>query len=222
MTPHSKNKSACGSGLWHALQRPLQRGGALLALLALFSSPLSGQLLPSGEIDPLYLRLAEKTLAQHLANDNEEAFLQVLTETSIVRDALIDTTVVYDLVVHYDPERYANPRVGTYPLRFEEQFVLWGKRIADYTKGTEWKSGRFYLRDLSTGRVAWIFTADTRRLYVSSKNARERERSWVYTDLETTAQWLRSMREETRAAVEIRLRQEAEERAQSLTKDLNP
>ena len=146
----------------------------------------------------------------------------MLIEASIKRDELIDTVAVYDLIVHYDPRRYANPRVGSYPLRFEEQLILWGKRIATYTKSTEWTSGRFYLRDLSTGRVAWIFTADARRLYSPPKEQLAAPDATPYTNIQATGEWLRSFKEESREAVGLRLQQEALERAQSLTKDLKP
>ena len=203
-------------GLWTRCQRSLFWGGVLCAL-TLSPTPVCGQIPPSGEIEPTHLRLAEKKLAGLLAQSDEEAFLQVFVEASIERDELIDTAAVYDLIVHYDPRRYANPRVGSYPLRFEEQLILWGKRIATYTNSTEWTSGRFYLRDLSTGRAAWIFTADVRRLYSPSKE----QLSASYTDIQTTGEWLRSFKEESREAVGLRLQKEALERARSLTKDIN-
>ena len=211
-----------GSDFWHFAQRSLFQGVVLCALLTLSPAPVYSQILPSGEIDPIRLRLAEKKLAGLLAPSNEEAFLQVFVEVSIDRDALIDTAVVYDLIVHYDPNRYVNPRVGSYPLRFEEQLILWGKRIASYTKSTQWTSGRFYLRDLSTGRAAWIFTADARRLYAPSKKRISARDETPYTDIHTTGQWLRAFKEESREAVGLRLQQEAQQRAQSLTKDLKP
>ncbi len=185
-------------------------------------SPTNAQPLPPGGLDAIHLRLAEKALRAHLVNPDENALLQVLIGASLARDALIDTAVVYDIIVHYDPNRYQDPRVGTYPLRFEEQLVFWGKRVAHFTKSTEWKSGRFYLRDLSTGRVAWVFTADARRLYNPPKAPRTSRDISPYTDLQTTGQWLRAIHEEDRDAVERRLRQEAQQRAQSLTKDLKP
>lgn len=183
--------------------------------------PLYGQILPSGEIEEVHLRIAQKTLASNLASSDEEAFLQVFVDASIERDALIDTAVVYDLIVHYDPRRYANPRVGSYPLRFEEQLILWGKRIAAYTQSTQWTSGRFYLRDLSTGRVAWIFTADARRLsHLKGRHSTRDEAP--YTNIQATGEWLRAIKEESREGVVLRLQQEAQDRAQSLTKDLKP
>ena len=219
MTPHLKNRTALGQeGLWPHFQSP-SFWVAVFAILLAALSPAKAQFLP-GELDDIHQRLAEKALLADLANPNEEALLQVLIEVALARDALIDTAVVYDIIVHYDPNRYQNPRVGTYPLRFEEQLVFWGKRVAHYTKSTEWKSGRFYLRDLSTGRVAWLFTADARRLYAPSKAPRTARDISPYTDLQTTGQWLRAIHEEDRDAVERRLRQEAQQRAQSLTKDL--
>ena len=218
-----KSKSNNGkSDIWTTCQRSLFWSGVLCAFLTLSPTPLCGQVLPSGELDPTRLILAEKELAGLLVQSNEEAFLQVFVEASIERDELIDTVAVYDLIIHYDPRRYANPRVGSYPLRFEEQLILWGKRIATYTTGTEWASGRFYLRDLSTGRAAWIFTADARRLYSPSVGRISGPDATPYTDIQTMGKWLRSFKEESRETVSLRLQKEALERAQSLTKDLKP
>ena len=112
---------------------------------------------------PVEIRIATAKLRNALAGPQEEAFVQILTEVSLVRDPLVDTVAVYDITVDYDPRRYHNARVGTYPLNFADQFILWGKRIALYTRSSNWLSGRFYLRDISNGHVAWIRTADARR-----------------------------------------------------------
>ena len=104
-----------------------------------------------------------------MAGPKDRSFAQILTETAIVRDTT-DTAVVYDLVVRYDPERFRDPRVGVYPLGFEDQFIHWGKRVALFTRSTAWKSGRFYLHDLSSGRQAWAYTEDARQLYPRSKD----------------------------------------------------
>jgi hypothetical protein len=176
---------------------------------------------------PVEIRIATAKLRSALAGPQEEAFVQILTEVSLVRDPLVDTVAVYDITVSYDPRRYHNARVGTYPLNFADQFILWGKRIALYTRSSNWLSGRFYLRDISNGHVAWIRTTDARGLYSPGK-APSSTKSWLrfvyattpYIDLFTMSQWLRLMRDEDRDLVEQRLRTEAEARANSLTKDL--
>lgn len=199
-----------------------QRPSLVLWLLAiwLLLSPVATFAQGPTELAPLDLRLAEAELRKLLAGSDEEALVQVLTQAAIERDPMVDTVAIYDLVVHYDPKRYHNPRVGTYPLNFEEQFVLWGKRIALFTRKTGWKSGRFYLRDISSGRVAWIATADARHLYNPAKPPRNMQNISPYTDLYSTSQWLRLMREEDREMTARRLRQEAVKRANSLTEDL--
>lgn len=205
-------------GLRHWRRRP----SLVLWLLAtwLSSSPVATFAQGPTELAPLDLRLAEADLRKRLATADEEAFVQVLTQAAIERDPMVDTVAIYDIVVHYDPKRYHNPRVGTYPLNFEEQFILWGKRISLYTRDSGWASGRFYLRDISSGRVAWISTADARHLYNPAKPPRKMQDVPSYTDLYTTSQWLRLMREEDREMTVRRLRQEADKRARSLTKDL--
>lgn len=183
-------------------------------------SPTAVSAQAATELPPLELRLAEAEFRKRLAGTDEEALVQVLTQAALLRDPMVDTVAIYDLVVHYDPKRYHNPRVGTYPLNFEEQFILWGKRISLYTRTSGWTSGRFYLRDISSGRVAWISTADARHLYNPKKPPRKMQDISSYTDLYTTSQWLRLMREEDREMTVRRLRREAEKRANSLTKDL--
>ncbi len=179
------------------------------------------------ELPPLELRIATTELHKALAGPQEEAFVQILTQVTLLRDPQVDSVAVYDITVDYDPRRYSNPRVGTYPLNFADQFILWGKRISLYTRRMGWLSGRFYLRDISNGHVAWIRTVDARHLYAPEKVPSNSKR-WLrfvyatppYIDLSTMSQWLRLMRDEDREMVELRLRAEAEARANSLTKDL--
>ena len=108
---------------------------------------------------------AEGFLRSALAGSQERAFLQIMTDVSIVRDDSRDTTFVYDMVVRYDPERYRDRHIGFYSVSFEDQFILWAKRVGLFTRGTTWSSSRFYLHDISTSRQAWIFAADARTLY---------------------------------------------------------
>ncbi len=205
-------------GLRHWCRRPSLVLWVVAACVPFFAAAIHAQ--APTELAPLDLRLAEAELYKRLAGADEEAFIQVLTQAAILRDPMVDTVAIYDLVVHYDPKRYHNPCVGTYPLNFEEQFILWGKRIALFTRNTGWSSSRFYLRDISLGRVVWISTADARHLYNPEKAPSNMQDISPYTDLYTTSQWLRLMREEDREMTERRLRKEANRRANSLTKDL--
>ena len=95
---------------------------------------------------------AEGFLRSALAGSRERAFLQIMTDVSIVRDDTRDTTFVYDMVVRYDPARYRDRHIGVYPVPFEDQFILWAKRVGIFTRGTTWSSSRFYLHDISTSR----------------------------------------------------------------------
>lgn len=184
----------------------------LLLISSLVTASHGQQDLPPNEI-----QLAEQNLQQALAGPHERAFLQVLTKVLILRDTSVDTDAIYDLVVRFDPERYRDPRVGTYPLSFENQFILWGKRISLYTRSTSWTSGRFYLHDISTANEAWIFTDDLRSLYrPATKRLPVSLRGWLKlihaadprTDLRTMSRWLRLMHKESRDQVIHRLQAE--------------
>ena len=184
----------------------------LLLISSLVTASHGQQDLPPNEI-----QLAEQNLLQVLAAPNERAFLQVLTEVRILRDTSIDTATIYDLVVRFDPDRFRNPRVGRYPLSFENQLILWGKRISLYTRSTSWTSGRFYLHDISTAEEAWISTEDLRSLYQpATKKLPVSFRGWLKlihsadprTDLRTMSRWLRMMHKESRDQVTRRLQAE--------------
>ena len=193
----------------------------VLALWAFlwFVTPAHSQVLFDGLSDDELLA-SSADFDSALAGPREPAFLQVLTEASIVRDLSQDTVSVYDLVVRYDPTRYRDPHVGIYPLSFADQFILWGKRVALFTRGTKWTSGRFFLHDISTGHHAWIFTRDARRLYLSPPGTklpppaevynRQGVKRWLKlihtvdtaaTDLRSMGLWFRLMHEESRELV---------------------
>lgn len=177
------------------------------------------------------LQDAATALRAALASTDEEAYAQILTLVEIVRDPVIDTTTVYDIVVHYDPDRYSNPRVGAYPLSFENQFIHWGRRVALYTQRTSWQSSRFYLRDISTGHEAWVLTADARLLLgPMRKKLPTDDAQWLrlvyslspYTDLRTMSAWLRLIHPEDRELTNRRRLREIEAEKNSLLKDLKP
>jgi len=94
----------------------------LSLLLSILALPAIAQQTDSSSAETI--RLAEQNLRQVLAGPHERAFRQILTAVRILPDTL-DTAAVYDLVVHFDPQRYQNPQVGTYPLTFEDQFIIW-------------------------------------------------------------------------------------------------
>lgn len=177
------------------------------------------------------LQDAGTELRAALARTNEEAYAQILTLVEIVRDPVLNTTSVYDIIVHYDPDRYSNPRVGAYPLNFEKQFMHWGRRVALYTQRTSWSSGRFYLRDISAAHEAWILTSDARLLIrpihkkTSSNDAKSLRQVYSlpsYTDLRTISAWLRLMHPEDRELANRRRLREIEAEKNSLLKDLKP
>jgi hypothetical protein len=161
-----------------------------LLLLLMPLKLLEAQQLGESQLDSVKLAEEEIELENILAKQSEVSLRQVLLQVTIVQDNSYDTSFVYDLYVDYDPTRYHSARVGIYPLKFEDQFVFWGKRIAIYTNQTSWESGRFYLHDVSTGKIAWIFTADTRRLH-KKKPAQQHP---SYTPLSDISKWLRFIR----------------------------
>ncbi len=209
--------------------RPLLR--QLIALLIALSPAVSAAQGSVAGLSEAELQTEVTEIHAALAGIEEEAFAQILTLVEVVRDPIIDTVAVYDIIVHFDPNRYNNPRVGVYPMSFENQFIYWGRRIALYTQRTSWKSGRFYLRDISTAREAWIFTEDARLLLGSLRKKLPTDRAkWLrfvhsftpYTDLRTMSYWLRLLRIEERELVIRRQQREIADRENSLLKGLNP
>ena len=98
------------------------------------------------------------------ARDESHAIDTLLSE-EMLRRSTVDTNVVYDLVVRYDPERYRDRRIGLYPVSFEDQFIVWARRMGMYTRSTTLTSGRIYLHDVTTSRQSWIYAHDARALY---------------------------------------------------------
>ncbi|MEE2657915.1 MAG: hypothetical protein VX733_05375 [Candidatus Latescibacterota bacterium] len=199
-------------------------GGTIVAAPASGQEPISNSsasaiITPEGmteaEIDSaeVYLRAA-------LAGPKERSFHQILTEASLVVDTA-DTAVSYDIVVRYDPDRYHDPHAGLYPVAFEDQFIAWGKRVSLLTRSTTFRSSRFYLQDISTGRTSWIFAEETHRLYPPEPlrypvlvEAEERtgQQRWLklihavepQINLRIMSTWLRLMRDEPRDVVVAR------------------
>ena len=146
---------------------------------------------------------------QVLVSPREQAFAQVLVSAEVLPDPR-DTTL-HDIAVRFDPERYRDPHLGRYPLTFEDQCVLWGKRLALYTRIASWKAGRFYLHDLSTGRQIWVDLASARLLsppYGKPPPARTFAAWLPYihnaprgTEPRALGAWLRLMVEESRDLV---------------------
>ena len=191
-----------------------------VAAFLVFDSAAGAQQLAPGELSSDDLTVASGDLAAALSGPREKAFLQILTEASLVRDPVQDTVFVYDLVVRYDPERFHDHHVGIYPVTFVDQFILWGKRIALFTHSTStstWSSGRFYLHDISTGRHLWMLARDTRLLYppdkafpsTNSSDNRAAVQKWLAlihatdttTNIRSMALWFRLMHRESREIV---------------------
>ena len=210
----------------HRLSGRILRIALLIALTATQAAAQSGLILTETE-----LRAEEMTLRAVLVGADEEAYAQILTLVDIVQDPLPDTVAMYDIIVHYDPERYNNARVGTYPLDFANQFIQWGRRVALHSQRTRWTSGRFYLRDISTAREAWILTEDARLLMGPMRNKLPDDNTRFlrlvhalppYVDLRTMGYWLRLMHIEDRELTNYRRQQEREAEKNSLLKDLQP
>jgi len=177
------------------------------------------------------LQNATSELRATLAGTNEEAYRQILTMVEIVRDPVLDTTSVYDIVIHFDPDRYTNPRVGSYPLSFDSQLIHWGRRVALFAQRTSWQSGRLYLRDISTAHEAWIRTSDARLLMGPMRKKLPFDTAqWLrfvyslppYVDLHSMSAWLRLIHPESRELANRRRLREIEAESKSLLKDLKP
>ena len=133
----------------------------LLPLIFLLSlATLAGAQQPAAP-DTAMQRAVEQ-VRQVLVAPHEQAFAQILAGVEVLRDPR--DTSFYDIVVRFDPERYRDPHLGSYPLAFEDQCVLWGKRLALYSRIASWKGGRFYLHDISTGHQVWVDLAAARLL----------------------------------------------------------
>ncbi len=191
----------------------------VVCMCLLSGVPLKAQGLDQA-LTPAEIDSASSYLRSAMAGPNERAYLQVLTQAVVEPDST-DTSVVYDLIVRYDPERFHDPHLGLYPLTFEDQFIQWGKRIALLTRSTRWPSGRFYLQNTANGQQAWIFSSETRLLYPDASvklpgpvavdnSAGKRQwlrimhRSLAATDLQAMTRWLRLMRREPRDVVLLR------------------
>lgn len=200
---------------------PVRDRGAVAGclLLAFLCLAVSLSAAPSGlELGEPELAVEHMYLRSALAAPHERAFLQVITDARLFRDETQDTSYVYDLLVRYDPGRYSDRHAGLYPLTFESQFILWGKRVSLLTRSTRWRSGRFFLHDVSTGRHAWIYAREARDLYpvtgtslppTAALGSPPTQIAWLKllhaveapTDLRAMSRWLRLMREGSRAQV---------------------
>jgi hypothetical protein len=195
--------------------------GSLALLAALFVPPPSSAQVPDQPLTPAEIDSLELYLVASLAGPDERAFQQILTDAHVLPDPT-DSNVVYDIVVRYDPERYHTAVAGLYPLSFEDQFIQWGKRIALFTRSINPATKRWFLHDISTGRQAWMFTAEARHLYgpppeatpatvaVDARPGQLRWRRLMYaapagTDLLQMTGWLSRLRRESRDAVIARV-----------------
>ena len=203
--------------LFSATDRPLWLLFVIAIAITAIEASVAAAATKSIELIPEDMAFAKGNLRTALAAPDEEAFLQILLTTDIVRDPAIDTAFVYDVVVRFDPKRYRNMHAGLYALSFEDQFILWGKRIAMYSRSTDWESGRFHLHDISTGKQAWIYTGDARRLFQlpnldmppATPNRPDTLDKWLRvihrvpatTSLRKMGRWIRLLRFESRDAV---------------------
>lgn len=207
---------------------PLSPGHrSVAAALLLISVLLSGESqaqetkILGYELEPEEVAGVSAALTAALVGPRERAFGQVLADARIEWDHTLQGEISYDLIVQYDPSRYHDAHAGLYPMTFENQFILWGKRIALFTRSNRWRSGRFYLHDISLGNQAWMHASETRNLYppptmkttyppvVDPENSAG-VRAWLKlihkvefsTDLRLMGRWFRLMRSETRDDVQ--------------------
>lgn len=243
MTPPSQNDSLIEPSFMQ-LPVPNPRSVAaalLLVAVVLFDGATAQEPEVLGtELEPELIEAASAALASALVGPRERAFSQVLTDARIELDQTLEGEISYDLIVQYDPSRYRDPHSGLYPMTFENQFILWGKRIALFTRSTRWRAGRYYLHDISSGRQTWMFANETRNLYpppsmkmtfpaaVEPDDPAVFRRVWlklihqveVGTDLRTMSRWFQLMRPETRddvqrRAIELQMEKAAEVDAQT-------
>jgi hypothetical protein len=200
----------------HAYMSRAVRSFVLLAALCHASPAPAQDALTPEDVDSLQVYLINA-----LAASDERSYLQILTSAEVLPDPT-DSNSVYDIVVRYDPERFHAAFAGLYPLTFEDQFIQWGKRIALLTRSVVATTRRYYLHDISTGRQAWMFTAEARHLYSLpseklpgkvSLDERSSQRRWLRlmhqapsgTELLKMGGWLRQIRRESRESVIARL-----------------
>jgi hypothetical protein len=184
------------------------------------------------ELEPEELAASSASLTAALVGPRERALGQVLTDARIEWDQTLQGEISYDLIVQYDPGRYRDAHAGLYPMTFENQFILWGKRIALFTRSNRWRAGRFYLHDISSGDQAWMFANETRNLYpppamkitypaVVDADNTAGLRPWLKlihqvewgTDLRRMSRWFRLMRSETRDDVQRKAIEEQQKAA---------
>jgi hypothetical protein len=180
-----------------------------ILLLTLLWAGVAGAQVPAPAPPDTVLPQLAVQVRQVLVSPREQAFAQVLVGAEVLADPR--DTSFYDVVVRFDPERYRDPHLGRYPLTFEDQCVLWGKRLALYSLVSPRKAGRFYLHDLSTGRHAWIDLPAARLLsppHGKPPGARTFAAWLPYihsaprgTEPRALGAWLRLMREESRESV---------------------
>ena len=97
--------SGFARGEQHRHHIPSTPACVALTLIAclVFGSATHAQQSDSEELSSEQLTVTSGDLATALSGPREKAFLQILTEASLVRDPVQDTVFVYDLVVRYDP-----------------------------------------------------------------------------------------------------------------------
>ncbi len=204
-------------------QRSIAAALLLIAALLCTRSYAQEDEILGQELEPEEVEAFSAALTAALVGPRERAFGQVLADARIEWDHTLQGEISYDLIVQYDPSRYRDAHAGLYPMTFENQFVLWGKRIALFTRSNRWRAGRFYLHDISLGKQAWMHASETRNLYppasmkitypavVDPENSTG-VRAWLKlihkveygTDLRRMSRWFRLMRSETRDDVQRR------------------
>ncbi len=203
----------------------------IAALLSGESHAQEGEIL-GHELEPEEVEAFSAALAAAMVGPRERAFGQVLADARIEWDHTLQGEISYDLIVQYDPGRYHDSHAGLYPMTFENQFILWGKRIALFTRSNRWRAGRFYLHNISSGNQAWMHASETRNLYpppsmnltypaVADPENSAGVRAWLKlihkveygTDLHRMSRWFRLMRPETRDDVQRRALEEQQKAA---------
>ncbi len=182
---------------------------AIFLLILALAGLAEAQAPPPAALPDTAMQRVVEQVRQVLVGPREPAFAQVLVGAEVLRDPR--DTSFYDVVARFDPWRFRDPHLNTYPLTFEDQFVLWAKRLALYSQVAAWKAGRFYLHDVSTGRQAWVGLPDARLLFPAygSPPRTKTFSAWLpyihkaprNTEPRALGLWLRLMREESRESV---------------------